>query len=97
MSFLIEDEELSRRYDDIWNKVSNRMKKELDSELLCNKEFLKTKVKFYGDEATDLHNKEMSILGSYYTSLAVVSIDFTFKKDENYYPQVFLKYFKYIK
>ena len=82
MSFLIEDEELSRRYDDIWNKVSTRMKKELDSELLYNKEFV---------------NKEMSILGSYYTSLAVISIDFTFKKDENYYPQVFLKQFKYIK
>ena len=76
MSFLIEDEELSRRYDDIWNKVSTRMKKELDRELLYNKEFV---------------NKEMSILGSYYTSLAVISIDFTFKKDENYYPQVFLK------
>ena len=50
MSFLIEDEELSRRYDDIWNKVSTRMKKELDSELPYNKEFV---------------NKEMSILGSY--------------------------------
>ena len=50
MSFLIEDEELSRRYDDIWNKFSNGMKKELDSELLYNKEFV---------------NKEMSILGSY--------------------------------
>ena len=34
--------------------------------------------------------------GSDYTFLAVVSIDFVLKKDENYYPQVFLKECKYI-
>ena len=32
MYFLIEDDELLKRYNDIWNKVSNRIKKEFDSE-----------------------------------------------------------------
>ena len=31
-----------------------------------------------------------------YTRLAVILIDFLLKKDENYYPQVFLKECKYI-
>ena len=33
---------------------------------------------------------------SYYTCLAVISLDSALKKDDNYYPQVFLKGFKYI-
>ena len=32
MYFLIEDDELLKRYNDIWNKVSNRIKNEFDSE-----------------------------------------------------------------
>ena len=32
-----------------------------------------------------------------YTCLAVISLDSALKKDENYYPQVFLKERKYIK
>ena len=33
----------------IWNKVSNIMKKEFDSEPICTKEFLKTKIKSYDE------------------------------------------------
>ena len=33
------------------------MKKEFDSELVYDK-FLKTKMKFHGDEATDFHDKK---------------------------------------
>ena len=33
---------------------------------------------------------------SYHTCLAVITVDSSLKKDENYYPQVFLKECKYI-
>ena len=33
----------------------------------------------------------MPIVGSNYICLAVLLIDFVLKKDENYYPQVFLR------
>ena len=36
MRFLIQYEELLRKYDDVWNKVSNSMKKEFDSEPTFN-------------------------------------------------------------
>ena len=35
-------------------------------------------------------------LNSNHTCLAVISLDSTFKKDDNYYPQVFLKKHNYI-
>ena len=56
---------------------------------------MKTKIKSYGDEATGFHDKEMPKVGSDYTCLAVITIGSALKKDQNYYPQVFLKEWKY--
>ena len=47
----------------------------------------------YRSEATD---KEMPKAGSNYNCFAVILLDFVLTKDENNYPQVFLKECKYI-
>ena len=52
---------------------------------------MKFEIKSYGDEVTDFFDKEFPKVDSYHTCLAVISLDFALKKDENYYPQVFLK------
>ena len=52
---------------------------------------MKTKIKSYSDKATDFHDKEIPKASSDYTCLAVINVDSTLKKDENYYLQVFLK------
>ena len=95
MYFLIEGEELLKT-NDIWNKVRNSIKKEFDSEFICNKIFLKTKTESDGREATDFHDKEIAKVGSNYAWLAVILIDFVLTNDDNFYPQVFLKECKYI-
>ena len=41
--FWIKDDELSKNYNDIWNTLSNGLKKEFDSKPICNKHFWKTK------------------------------------------------------
>ena len=41
---------------------------------------MKTKVKSYGDEATDFHDKEIPKAGSNHTCLAVIMIDSVLKK-----------------
>ena len=56
------------------------MKKEFESEGIYYKEFLKTKIKYYGDEATDFYDKEITKVDSKYTCLAVTLIDFVLKK-----------------
>ena len=43
------------------------MKKEFDSDSICNKIILKTKIKSYGDETTDFHDKEIPKVGFNYT------------------------------
>ena len=60
------------------------------------KRFLKTKIKYYGVNATDLCDKEIAKVRSNYACLAVISIDFVLKKDKNYYPQIFSEECKYI-
>ena len=45
-----------------------------------NKKSLKNKIKCYGDESTDFHDKEVPKVGSNYTYLAVILIDFFFSK-----------------
>ena len=91
MYFLIEDYDLFKNYNTIWDKVSVDIKYEFDSEPIYNKKKLKTKIKFYGDEAADFHDKEMPKTGSDYTCLAAITLYSALKKNENDYLQKFLK------
>ena len=43
MSILIKDNELLERYNEIWDKVSNAIKKVFDSELVYDEKYLKIK------------------------------------------------------
>ena len=96
MYFLIEDDDLLKKYDTIRDKVSADIKTEFDNEPVYNREFLKTKIKSYGDEVTDFYDDQIPRLDSNHTCLAVISLDSALKKDDNYYLQVFLKECKYI-
>ena len=58
MYFLVEDDELLEKHT-VWNKVSANIKNEFDSEPVYNKKFLKTKVKFHGDEVGDFYDKKI--------------------------------------
>ena len=43
MSFLIKDEQLLEKNNEIWRKVSNIIKKEFDSKSVSNENYLKLK------------------------------------------------------
>ena len=94
--FLTEDDDLLEKYNTIWDKVSADLKKEIDSKPGKNEKFMKTKIKYYGDEVTKFFNKEIPKVISN-TCLAVTSLDSALTEDENYDPRVFLKGCKYIK
>ena len=56
MYFLIEDDDLLEKYDSIWDKFSADIKKEFDSEPGYNEQFLKTKIKSYGNDVADFYD-----------------------------------------
>ena len=95
MYFLIEDCDLLKKYNTIWDKVSADMKKEFYSEPVYNKNYLKTKIKSNGDKVTDFYDKKFPKVDSNHTSLALIRLDSALRKDDNYYPQVFSKKCKY--
>ena len=58
MYFLNEDDDLSEQYNTIWDKVSSDIKTQFHSKPVCNKTFLKTKIKSHGNEVTDFYEKK---------------------------------------
>ena len=95
MYFLMEDDDLLEKYNTTWDTVSANIRKEFDSEPVCNKNYLKIKIKSYGNEVTNFYDKKISKLDSNHTCLALISLDSAHKKGDNYYPQVLLKQCKY--
>ena len=55
--FLIKDDKFKEKYNNIWNKVSNSIRKWFDSETVYHEKYLKTKTKPYeGKINTNFHN-----------------------------------------
>ena len=97
MYFLIKDEKLLEKYNEIWKKVSNIIKKEFESKAVYNEEYIKTKIKFYnGKITTNFHNNKIPKGGSLRVCLSGTFIDSVYKKDKNYYSQAFLEECKYV-
>ena len=65
MSFLMKDDELSEKYNEIWEKDENIIKKEFDSEPVYNEKYLKAKIKSNnGKINTNFHNNKIPKEGS---------------------------------
>ena len=79
--FLIEDDDLLKKYNTIWDNVRADIKKEFDSNPVFHKDLLKTKIKSHGDELTDFYDKEIPKVDSIHTCLAVISLDSALNKD----------------
>ena len=63
------------------------LKKNWISSLSTKKHFWKSR----GDEVSYFYDKEISKVDFNHTCLAVIRLDSALKKDENYFPQVFLR------
>ena len=77
----IKDNELLKKYNEIWEKVKNSIKKEFDSEPVYNEKYVKAKIKSYnGKIDTNFHNNKIKKEGSNFICLLVILIDSAFLK-----------------
>ena len=61
----MKDGELLQKYNEIWEKVKNSLKKEFDSEPVYNEKYLKAKIKSYnGKINTNFHGNKIPKKGS---------------------------------
>ena len=89
--FLIKGHELLKKYNEIYEKVKNSIKKQFDSEPACNEKYLKVRIKSYnGKINTHFHNSKITKEGSHLICLLVTLIYFVLRTGTKYYPQVFL-------
>ena len=89
MSLLMKEEEFLEKYNDIWEKFSNIIKKEFNGKPAHNKKYLKTEKKSYNEK---INTKE----GSQCIYISIILTTSVYIKVKNYYPQVFLEKYKYI-
>ena len=89
MSFLIKDDELLKKYNEIWENVKNIIKREVDSEPVYNEKYLKAKIKSYNRKInTNVHNNKIPKEGFQFIGLSVNLIGSVFRTGKNYYPQL---------
>ena len=85
MSFLIKDDELLEKYNEIWEKVKNNLKKEFDSEPVYNEKYLKAKMKSYNEKInTNFYNNKIPKEGCQCICLSVILINSVFRTGKNY-------------
>ena len=80
MYFLIEDDGLLKKYNTIWDKFSTDANK-FDSQPVYNKDVLKIKLKSYGHEVTNFHDKKSFNVDSNHTCLKLLAWILLSKKE----------------
>ena len=74
MSFLIKRKKLLEKYNEVWKKVSNIIKKEFDNKPVYNEKYIKSKIKSYnGKINTHFHNNKIPKEGSMYLSISNIN------------------------
>ena len=91
MPFKVSDNKLLKKYNKIWEKISNLMNIEFDSEPVYggNDRYIKTKIKLYGDKTNT------NFQGETYTCLSLIMLDSVIRANKKYYPQTLLEECKY--
>ena len=83
---IIKDIEFLEKSNEIWEKVSNMIKKKFNSERIYNKKYLKAEKNVLTKISTQ--NNALNIYIYIYIYILVILIDSVYIKDKNYYPQV---------
>ena len=94
---LTKDDELLEKYNNIWDKVSNSIKKNLIGNQYAIEKNLKTKIKSCkGKISTNFRDDRIPKENFHCIFLSLILIDFVFKIGKIYDPQVLLEEYKNI-
>ena len=99
MSFKVGDNKLLKKYNKTWEKISNLMNIEFDSESFYgdNDKYKKTKIKMYEDRAnTNFQGKKVRKENTSYKCLSLIILDSVIRLNKKYYPQTLLGECKYV-
>ena len=98
MSFKINNKQLLKKYNQIWKRVEQLLKREFDSKPVYgdNDKYIKTKIKIYaGSMITNFQSKKMPKEKAPCKCLSIIMLDSVIKAKKKYYPQTLLEECKY--
>ena len=76
MTFLIKDDKLLEKYNEIWEKVSKIIYEEFDSNPVYNEKYIKTKIKVYNSKVkTNFHGNKIPNASLEHVCLSVILLD----------------------
>ena len=95
MSFLIKDDKVLEKYEQIWDVIKNELKIKFHSLPVYDKKYLKAKVREYdGVIKTDFVGNDVPKENMHYNCIACITIDTVMRMDKKCFPQVYLDEFK---
>ena len=96
MSFLIKDDEVWEKYEQIWDVIKNKLGIKFHSEPIYEQKYLKAKVReFDGVIKTNFLGNDMPKENMHYTCIACITIDSVLGIDKKTPSQVYLEECKY--
>ena len=99
MLFKVNDNKLLKKYNKIWEKISNLMNIEFDSEPAYddNDKYIKTKLKMHEDRVnTNFQGKKVPKENVPYKCLSLIMLDSVIRVNKKYYPKRLLEECKYV-
>ena len=94
MSLKVGDNKLLKKYNKIWEIISNLLNIEFDSEPAYgeNGKYIKTNIKIYENRVnTNFQGKEVPKEDASYKHLPLIVLESVFRVSEKYYPQTLLE------
>ena len=96
MNLLVHDDEVLKKYNKIWDKISNLLKKGINSERVYNDKYIKIKIKIYNYRInTNFQGNKIPKENECCACLSVVLLDSVVNVDKKYYAQIVLEECKY--
>ena len=98
MSFKVSDNKLLKKYNKIWERVSNLLSTKFDIEPVYgdNDKYIKTKINLHGDKVnTKFQGKKTPKENASYKCLSLIMLDSVIGANKKYYPQTLLEECKY--
>ena len=96
MTFFIKDDDVLDKYNEIWDKIKNKLNIKFHSMPVYGETYIKAKVReFNGVIKTNFLDGKVPKENMHYTCIACITIDSVMRMEKKNYPQVYLEECKY--
>ena len=96
MSFVIKDEDVLDKHNEIWDKIKNTLSIKFHSLLVYDEQYIKAKVREFNRVIkTNFLSDKVLKENKHYTCIACIIIDSVMRMEKKNYPQVYLEEYKY--